>query len=183
MRLDSLSQNSVTWRALVEGERATMSGRLSRDDGPCGRDLPRALTFTTKVSMLGRHCDPRVSLGCCMRCCFGLAPGWHSWLRWVVVVVVVVVVVAIRCREVVVTWCCEIVKHGVVGCLTVWVLLSCCCGLGPLSLGGAIGGVQCSAVFKFPPLVGVGCRFWPCGVAFSSRCSGWWCLLRRSRIH
>ena len=149
MRLDSLSQSSVTWRALVEGERATMSGRLSRDDGPCGRDLPRALTFTTKVSMLGRHCDPRVSLGCCMRCCFGLAPGWHSWLRWVVVVVVVVVVVALRCREVVVTWCCEIVRHGVVGCLTVWVLLSCCCGLGPLSLGGSIGGVQCSAVFNF----------------------------------
>ena len=90
MRLDSLSQSSVTWRALVEGERATMSGRLSRDDGPCGRDLPRALTFTTKVSMLGRHCDPRASLGFCRRCCFGLAPGWHSWLRWVVVVVVVV---------------------------------------------------------------------------------------------
>ena len=65
------------------------------------------------------------------------------------VVVVVVVVVALRCREVVVTWCCEIVRHGVVGCLIVWVLLSCCCGLGPLSLGGAIGGVQCSAVFNF----------------------------------
>ena len=64
-------------------------------------------------------------------------------------VVVVVVVVALRCREVVVTWCCEIVRHGVVGCLTVWVLLSCCCGLGPLSLGGAIGGVHCSAVFNF----------------------------------
>ena len=67
----------------------------------------------------------------------------------VVVVVVVVVVVALRCREVVVTWCCEIVRHGVVGCLTVWVLLSCCCGLGPLSLGRAIGGVHCSAVSNF----------------------------------
>ena len=49
-----------------------------------------------------------------MRCCFGLAQGWHSWLRWVVVlvVVVVVVVVAIRCREVVVTRCCDIVRRG-----------------------------------------------------------------------
>ena len=80
---------------------------------------------STKITLARNTCEPR-----CL-------------------VVVVVVVVALRCREVVVTWCCEIVRHGVVGCLTVWVLLSCCCGLGPLSLGGAIGGVHCSAVFNF----------------------------------
>ena len=43
LRLDSLSQSSVTWRALVEGERATMSVRLSRNDVSCVPDLFRRL--------------------------------------------------------------------------------------------------------------------------------------------